>query len=106
MKKLLKKKQHKNNAKFDIADLNAILDGKHIVKAFGPIRFVNDEIKRLRKSIKGCIASFYFPEKTSKSKQKSIIENFTKRFLETNIMTASIVEKKRKSVEVEVFLVY
>ena len=106
MKKLLKKKQYKNRVEFNIADLNAILASKHIVKAFGSIRFVKDEIKRLRKSIKGCIASFYFPEKTSKSKQKSVIENFIKRFSEANVITASIAEKKRKSIEVEVFLVY
>ena len=105
MKKLPKKKQYKKRA-FDITDLKAILNGKHIVKAFGPIKFVKDEIKRLSKSIKGCIASFYFPEKIIKSKQKSIIKNFIKRFSEANIITASIVEKKRKSVEVEVFLVY
>lgn len=107
MKKLPKKKQYKNKAEFDIADLNAILDGNHIVKVFGPIRFVKDEIKRLRKNIKGCIASFYFPEKISNLKQKKIAEDFSKRVCPRgNIITTPIIEKGRRLIEIKVLLVY
>src|SRR3989344_7697046 len=100
MKKLLKKKQYKNNVEFDIVDLNAILDDKHIIKTFGPIKFVKNEIKKLRRNIKGCIASFYFPEKISQSKLKKVIKNFEKEICpEGNIITIPVIEKNRRFIE-------